>query len=168
MSAADQCTAGWIDTTIHDFLAEIKPLPEMKYALVTCLDSSFDLSPAVERNSSLRDLRELKILGSGFFLKTADLLKIERKSRLFFGFDEIWLCSQKPSTAKPKSIVITGPDRIRDRERNRLSEWMEKNHCSLGLGDGTGMNFCAKLNAVGKYLFEAQAASTTAQSRLTS
>lgn len=154
-------TAGWIDTTIHDFLADIEPSPSIAFASVTCLDSSFDLAALVERNSVLRDLchrGELTVLGRALCLKTRHLLAIDRKSRLFFGFDELWLCSKAPSKPKPEDIIITGPDRISDQTLDSLSVWMRDNHCSLGLGDGTGMNFCAKLSGVAKYIVDALSA----------
>jgi hypothetical protein len=45
---------GWIDTTIHDFMSEIHvPPPHMAYALVTCLDSSFDLREIVSASPAL-------------------------------------------------------------------------------------------------------------------
>lgn len=158
MSAASQYTAGWIGITIHDFLSEIEPSTSIAYALVTCLDSSFDLAPIVERNAALREMRdrgELSMLGKGFFLKTRRLVVLNRESRLFFGFDEIWLCSKTPAHVKPDELFITGPDRISDQTLESLSHWMHLSHCSLGLGDGTGMNFCAKLTGVAKYVVEA-------------
>ncbi|HEX7377140.1 MAG TPA: hypothetical protein VF278_08505 [Pirellulales bacterium] len=163
MSAASQYTVGWIGTTVHEFLSEIGSAPLIAYSLVTCLDSSYDLAPIVERNPTLRDLHhrgELTLLGNGFFLKTRRLMAIDRSSRLFFGFDELWLCSKAPARAKPENLFITGPDRISDQALAPLSDWMHLNHCSLGLGDGTGMNFCAKLTGIAKYVVEALTEST--------
>lgn len=162
MSTASPYTAGWISTTIHDFLSEIEPSTPIAYSLVTCLDSSFDVAPIVERYAALRELRargELSMLGKGFFLKTRRLMTIERESRLFFGFDELWLCSKAPAHVKPDDLFVAGPDRISDAAVQSLSHWMQLNHCSLGLGDGTGMNFCAKITGVAKYVVEALAES---------
>ncbi|HVA47777.1 MAG TPA: hypothetical protein VNH11_15520 [Pirellulales bacterium] len=164
MSTASQYTAGWIGTTIHNFLSDLEPATAIAYALITCLDSSVDLAPVVERNAALRELRkrgELHLLGKGFFLKTRGLLKLNRESRLFFGFDELWLCSRAPVAPKPDDLFITGPDRISDQALDRLSLWMPHNHCSLALGDGTGMNFCAKLTGIAKYVVEALTESAT-------
>lgn len=158
MSTASQYSAGWIGTTIHDFLSEIEPATSIAYALITCLDSSYDLAPIIERNPTLRELRrrgEITLLGKAFFLKTRRLVTIDRQSRLFFGFDELWLCSKAPAHTKPDDLFINGPDRISDQALARISDWMQSNHCSLALGDGTGMNFCAKLTGVAKYVVEA-------------
>ncbi len=36
-----------------------------------------------------------------------------------------------------------------------MGKWMQRNDCSLGLGDGVGMNFCAKVRGVARYLMKA-------------
>ncbi len=36
-------TAGWLNSSIHDFLEEIpRPFESIQFALITCLDSSFN------------------------------------------------------------------------------------------------------------------------------
>ncbi|HJT35714.1 MAG TPA: hypothetical protein VJ783_27040 [Pirellulales bacterium] len=92
MKKNDQYSCGWINTTIHDFLVDGEFLPA--YALVTCLDSTFDLELSTKTNASLGELRE-------------------------------------------------------------RGTWMQANHCSLGLGDGVGLNFCAKISGLARYLVDA-------------
>ena len=53
-----------------------------------------------------------------------------------------------------KKLVITGPNKIAPTLLEDLAEWMDNSGCYLGLGDGTGMNFSAKLRGVAKYLVE--------------
>ncbi len=150
-------TTGWIDTTIHDFLLEIdEPSPSMAYALVTCLDSCFDVADIFKRNPGLNG----KAVGKGVLLKTRHLLAVEKRDRLFFGFDEIWFFPLRNVTTKPKGTVITGPSQIAHLVSKPWVPWMSKNNCSLGLGDGVGMNFCARLQGIAKHLVESYVETT--------
>lgn len=149
-------SCGWINTTIHDFLVDGDFLPA--YALITCVDSSLDVEVLTKTNASLREFSEggkLRFIGKGMLLPTRQLMAVERKNRLFFGFDEVWFCSRPPAEAKPKKLVIVGPDRIAPGLRGSLATWMQANHCSLGLGDGVGLNFCAKISGLARHLVDA-------------
>jgi hypothetical protein len=150
---------GWIDTTIHDFLIDsADPPASMKYALITCLDSSFDVNTIWDRQPTLRALRRrAKPVGQGVLVATSRLLAAERKHRLFFGFDEVWFFQGSNVTNKPKSIVITGPNSISASAARPMMKWMHANGCCLGLGDGDGMNYCAKLEGIGRFLVQAYA-----------
>ncbi|MGI8982151.1 MAG: hypothetical protein ACR2FY_23210 [Pirellulaceae bacterium] len=149
-------TVGWIDTSIHDFLADMDDPPaSMAYALITCLDSSFDIAGLVGKNSRLATLKkEGTIVGKGLLLKTRRLLALDRSARLFFGFDEVWFFSHSLVSPKPKNLVITGPERISESMLKPLTSWLQSNGAYLGLGDGTGMNFCAKLRGVARRIVE--------------
>ena len=149
-------TAGWIDTTIHDFLAEIdEPSTDMAYSLLTCLDSSFDVAALAGKAPHLSELKAHgKIVGKGLLVTTRRLLTLERRQRIFFGFDEIWFFPQAKVSPKPKGVVITGPHKIAPAMTERLARWLHGNSGSLGLGDGVGMNFCARLRGVAKHLVE--------------
>lgn len=157
MPRQSQYVTGWIDTTIHDFLSEIDEVPSnMTYVLVTCLDSSFDIASLLSESRRLRGLREqCKPVGDGALLTTRRLLAAERLQRIFFGFDELWFLPDPQVDPKPPDLVITGPHRIDAQHLARLTEWMRANCCSLGLGDGTGMNFCARLRGVARNLVRA-------------
>ncbi len=148
--------SGWIDTTIHDFLSEIDDPPSsMAYALVTCLDSSFDVASLASRNPKLKGLKEHgKPLGQGVLLSSRRLIALERRQRMLFGFDEVWFFSKSRVAPKPKRVVITGPGKISAETMKAATAWMQRNGGSLGLGDGTGMNFCARLPGVAWYLVE--------------
>jgi hypothetical protein len=156
MTETTSYTVGWIDTTIHDFLSGIEePSSDMSYALVTCLDSSFDVAAVAARHPELKSLQKqnkLKTVGRGILLKTHYLAALDRRQRLFFGFDEVWFSSRPLSKPKPKQVIITGPNRIEAPQLRRVAEWMQSNAISLGLGDGTGLNFCARLRGVAKLL----------------
>ncbi len=97
---------GWIDTTIHDFLLGLDECSSsITYALITCLDSSLDVASLVNKSSTLRAFGEdSKVVGKGILLTTRRLLAIERRTRIFFGFDEVWFSDSKISP-KPKSAA---------------------------------------------------------------
>jgi hypothetical protein len=156
MAKASDYTPGWIDTTIHDFLLEVnEPSPSMGYALITCLDSSFQVARTVQANDELNGLANVsKKVGDGILVATRKLISFERRKRIFFGFDEVWFFSRSDVRPKPKGLVITGPAKITCEMILSHSQWMRNSGASLGLGDGTGMNFCAKLRGVAKYLIE--------------
>ncbi len=151
-----QYAVGWIDSSIHAFLEDIETPPaSMQYALITCLDSSFDLPPLVRSSSALQHLRpKIQFVGKGLMIKTAQLLSSERQHRLFFGFDELWFFAKPVFDPKPKDICITGPATLPEQVPEKLTRWMVRNKCSLGLGDGTGLNFVAKLQGIAKHLVQ--------------
>lgn len=146
--------AGWIDSSIHDFLGEIDSIPAgMRYTLITCLDSCFDLPLLLKKSSALGALRrDGTTLGRGFLVRTSRLLTAERKQRVFFGFDEVFFFPQRPSKRKPESIILTGPARIGQPLPTKVKTWMSQSRCNLALGDGTGLNFIARLSGIAKHL----------------
>lgn len=157
MSKQPDYVVGWVATTIHDLLLDIEePTSSMAYALITCLDSSFDISSMLEQNRRLNSLKgKCHLVGQGILLTTRQLLTAERHNRLFFGFDEVWFFPTSDVEAKPESLVITGPERINLPEMEEYSEWMRSSNCSLGLGDGTGMNYCLRVRGVARYILRA-------------
>ena len=154
-------TIGWIDSSIHTFLADIRvPPPSMTYALITCLDSCFDLPLIVNKSSALSNLQShVRIIGKGLVITTRKLLAAEQKQRIFYGFDEVWFFPNFNIKPKPPQICITGPMDLPEELPNTLVKWMEDNKCSLGLGDGTGLNFVVKLTGIGKHIVQHWSAS---------
>ena len=146
--------AGWLDSSIHDFL-EV-PLPSVastKYALITCLDSN--QNPASIRNKSpeLKPIaKKLQIVGSGLLLPTELLLETESSNRKFFGFDEVWFFPSKSIQPKPPSASIIGPTRLNRARFNKLGKWMSENSCSLALGGGEGLNFVVRAHGLARFL----------------
>ena len=157
MQKQPEYIAGWIDTSIHDFLSEIiRPSPSMAYTLISALDSSFNVSSFVERSKHLQSLTgECKRVGNGLLVKTDKLLKAEHKSRIFFGFDEVWFFPDIKVIPKPDWLTIVGPHRINTSSMLELIEWMQAGRCSFGLGDGIGMNYCLKARGIVKYFVKA-------------
>lgn len=157
--------AGWIATSIHDFLSEIEePSSSMSYALITCLDSCFDVPTLLNKSAPLANLKEKsKRVGGGIVVSTRLLLAAERQTRIFFGFDEVWFFPHADIKAKPKGLVLAGLDKSQPGAVNRFVTWMHGNGCSLGLGDGTGMNFCLKARGAARYIVRAFNESTAGE-----
>src|SRR5689334_20835149 len=148
---------GWIDTSIHEFLASIdRPPASMKYALLTSLDSSFDLPALLDSSKHLESLRgRFEKRGRGLVISTHHLVEADRQSRLFFGFDEVWFFPTKRFPAKPDDLVIVGPHPLNERTLERWQDWLSASGCSLALGDGTGMSFILKAQGIGKHVVRA-------------
>jgi hypothetical protein len=157
MSKQADYMTGWINTTIHDFLSAVdEPTSSMAYALVTCLDSNNEVASLLDQSKHLKGLRgKYQRVGQGILLTTHQLLTAQKNNRLFFGFDEVWFFPNADVSPKPESFVIVGPEPISSRETDQYSEWLRSNNCSLGLGDGTGMNFCLKVRGVARFIVEA-------------
>jgi hypothetical protein len=146
--------AGWLDSSIHDFLEVLSPnAASSKYALITCLDSN--PNPASLRNKSpeLRSIaNKLQIVGSGLLLPTELLLETDSGSRIFFGFDEVWFFPSKGIQPKPPSVSLVGPARLNQARFNKLAKWMSDNSCSLALGGGEGLNFVVRAHGLVRFL----------------
>jgi hypothetical protein len=143
---AEYMTA-WIDTGIHDFLSVMEQPPSgMAYALITCLDSNFDVKSAVGASTHLDSVRgRATFVGKALLLRTTELLDAERLGRMFFGFDEVWFFARPVTHPKPSGLVIVGPHRVSGELLTRHRRWLDTTGCTLGLGDGTGMNLCFRV-----------------------
>jgi hypothetical protein len=127
----------------------------MGYALVTCLDSCFDLPLMMERSKSLQRLRgKGRRIGRGLMLTTRQLVAAERRQRLFHGFDEVWFFPKRDIRAKPDTLILVGPHRVQPAAIADHAAWLQASGCSLGLGDGDGLNYCARLRGVSPVVVE--------------
>ena len=146
--------AGWLDSSLYDFLQNLpRSFESTKYALVTCIDSNLDPCSLLDKSPELKDLaREALPLEKGLVIPTERLLDTNSRSQLFFGFDEVWFFPSAPSEPKPDSAWLVGPSRIDQRTFDALGEWMSSSSCSLGLGDGEGLNFVVKAHGLVKHL----------------
>ncbi len=146
--------AGWLDTSIHDFLEAFSPGDaSTKYALITYLDSN--PSPASLRNKSpeLKSIaNKLEILGTGLLLPTKLLLESDSSKQIFFGFDEVWFFPGKGIQPKPSSVSLVGPARLNQARLKKLGKWMAENSCSLALGGGEGLNFVVRAHGPARFL----------------
>ena len=141
--------AGWLNTSLHDFLAILPRGTSTKYALSTCLDSN--PNPAAIRATSPELARlptDVQVIGKGLLIPTDVILDLESQQQIFFGFDEVWFFPTKSIEAKPRSISLVGPARVNRTRFRTLAKWMHDNSCSLALGGGEGLNFVVRAHGL--------------------
>jgi hypothetical protein len=145
--------AGWLDSSIRDFLTVLpQSSRSTRHALVTCIDSNLTPNSVLEESPELQSVEGAQPLGNGLLIPTRLLLQAHSRNQLFFGFDEIWFFPSQPITPKPASEWLVGPARINETKLKRLAAWMSRNSCSLALGDGDGLNFIVKARGLVKHL----------------
>ena len=144
--------AGWMDSSIGDFLASFpRTSKRMDFALITSLDSDLYPSKMLGTSPELKSLgNAVKPLGSGVLIPTSYILKADVE--IFYGFDEVWFFPHENLTPKPDTAWLVGPNRINQKALDELGSWLVRNECSLALGDGDGLNFLAKARGLVKYL----------------
>jgi len=141
--------AGWLDSSIHDFLRAFPPdAPEVKYALVTCLDSFPNVASLCDKSPHLKSIaKKMTVVGGGLLVKTKLLLDADSHEQIFFGFDELWFFPSMKVQPKPPSVTLVGPARLNQARLRKIGKWMAANSCSLALGGGEGLNFVVRLRA---------------------
>src|SRR5262245_34457602 len=146
--------AGWLDSSIHDFLGVFpKRSTSTQYALITCLDSNRKPSSLLQHSPELESVRHVaEPLGGGILLPTRRLLEANSRNRLLFGFDEIWFFPNHPVQPPPDAVSLVGPARITQAKLERLIGWMSNNSPSLALADGEGLNFLVKARGLVKHV----------------
>jgi len=145
--------AGWLDSSIGDFLADLpKAFPTIEYALITCLDSH--PKPATVKTNSVFEpiRRDLHQVGQGVLLPTRLLLLNDFYRQVFFGFDEVWFFPHEITEPKPDGAWLVGPAKVDQHKLEKLGDWMSSNSCSLALGDGSGLNLVLKGHGLVRYL----------------
>lgn len=146
--------AGWLGSRISDFLQVFPSTSKtMKYALITCLDSNVRPSSLLEDCPELMAFRETaEPIGNALIVPTKEILRADFQSLLFYGFDEVWFFPTKEIEPKPESVWLVGPQRIDSGKMSAIGPWMKRNNCSLGLGDGEGVNFIVKARGLVAHL----------------
>jgi hypothetical protein len=154
MVSYNDYVAGWLDSSIRDFLPSFQPVSDsMKYALITCLDSNLEPKSLLKRGLDLGAGSEAaRPLGKGLLLPTRLLLQVCSHDQLFFGFDEVWFFPTDKIKPKPSAAWLVGPARIDQKKLDKLGAWMSDNSCALALGDGDGLNFVIKARGLAKHL----------------
>jgi hypothetical protein len=156
MVAYKQYVAGWLNSSIHDFL-EATPLGSAKaqYALITCLDSNLDPGSLVTKSPELKPIAaEAQSVGRGLLVSTRTLLEVQSHTPIFFGFDEIFFFENKITEPKPDLAWLVGPARVDQKTMAKLGGWMLANHCTLALGDGEGLNVIVKAMGLIRYFID--------------
>lgn len=147
---AKDYVAGWLDSSIHDFLAALSPNADStKYVLITCLDSTPNPASLLDKSLHLKSIAgDALPLGTGLLLPTKVLLQANSRKPIFFGFDEVWFFPHRDIEPRPDSESLVGPSRIDQRKLNKVARWMARNSCSLALGDGDGLNLIVKAHGL--------------------
>jgi hypothetical protein len=142
--------AGWLDTSIHDFLARIPGKSgRAAFALITCLDSDPNPAAILKKDSQLRALLNgVKILRNALLVPSRLLEQQNVRDTLFSGFDEVWFFRSETVKPKPNATSIVGPNRIDQSKLDLLGPWLDANQCSLALGDGCGLNLIVKAHGL--------------------
>lgn len=150
----EEFVAGWLDSSIHDFLEALPGnMERAAYALLTCLDCNLDPMSVWKRNLDLqRALPGARALQRALLVPSKPILKSSVRKHSFVGFDEIWFFPTDEIEPKPESAWIVGPNRIDQGTLDRLGRWMTKNNCSLGLGDGAGLNILVEADGLLKHI----------------
>jgi hypothetical protein len=138
--------AGWLDSSIHDFLTVLSPsAASSRFALITCLDSNPAPAALLDKSPELKPLRRhAQVLQEGLLLPTATLLRIDARSQVFFGFDEIWFFPSRNIAPKPVGASLVGPGRLSQDRVRKLGKWLSDNTCTLAIGGGEGLNFIVR------------------------
>lgn len=113
------------------------------WAVVVELDS--DRQPA-----ALRSLRAATESPGSFGSACADAwlvnplgLKSLLQSRIFNGFDEVWLSSAQPMHWEPPPAALTSDAPFPPPDPAAVANWMRSTGVIAGLGDGDGLNSVA-------------------------
>jgi hypothetical protein len=145
--------SGWLDSSVHDFLDLLPHSPSTAFALVTSLDSNLEPVTVLQSSPELKKALVGAQNVDGALLFPSKVLRDPKiRSEVFVGFDEIWFFPTNDIGPKPKSTWIVGPGRIDQAKLDSLGDWMKANNCSLGMGDGDGLNVIVKARGMMKYL----------------
>jgi hypothetical protein len=146
--------AGWLDSSIHDFLEVLPPsAASTKYALITCLDSNPKPASLRETSPELRSIaKKVDVMGTGLLLPTKLLLETDSSQRIFFGFDEVWFFATKGVQRTPPPGFLVGPARLTHARLEKVGKWMTDNACTLALGGGEGLNFVVRAHGLVRFL----------------
>ena len=143
MRIVDGFRFGWTAISIGRLLAVDPTLfTRFGYLLITSIDSSTDVGGLATGYHLLEHCTGCSLLGEGLVVPAAQLAQIAREFNLFNGFDEVWCFDRRPGVAMPTMIALVAPLNVeRDPPPHGLEEWMRQSGCTLGLGDGDGLNY---------------------------
>ena len=156
MKLVNGLSVGWLrDTSIGKLMQSDAPyLSECEFALVTSIDSTSNLRTITTVDTIIQRYPKSRYLGSGVVLPTARLPEVTNEFKLFTGFDEVWFFREDPHWEPPTGLSIVSPLNLEEDEVPPVVfDWMKISNCTLGLGDGIGLNFATSNEDIGKYLY---------------
>jgi hypothetical protein len=148
MIDSDGLYFGWSRAgTVPAFLEDGADIVAMyPLALITCVDSDHSpLSMALLTDELATTGVDWRTHGTSILLNCADLPALA--DALFNGFDAVWFLQQEPAVLLPPPINATSDRPVPDRLPlgtdgvQELVRWMNAQHCTLGIGDGVGLNY---------------------------
>ena len=147
MRKLQDLTVGWMNANIRE-VVEAGLLSQFRSVLVTSIDSMRDLPNGIGKCVAEFD-PGCAFLGKGVILPGQVLERAAAALNLFNGFDELWCFERVPSAAVPNDFSLVAPFNIEnDLVPPRLISWMVESDCKLGLGDGIGLNYATRVDAL--------------------
>lgn len=116
--------------------------------LLATLDSDADLVAMTTIRSLMERHPGCWFLGTGLVLSGRVLVQVANDFAIFDGFDEIWRFAAEPRIAKPASVSLLSPQDLETEDVRDLLGWMTDYGCTLGLGDGVGLNYAVRADAM--------------------
>jgi hypothetical protein len=140
-TADNKVVVGWLDSNVREIVRS-GFLSRFGQVLITSLDSSRDLAE-LEFSKKIRSFDPAcAFLGAGVVVPGRLIKSIEESLGLFFGFDEVWCFDDRARPQSPRGVSIVAPlNFVEEGVSPELVEWMRASGCTLGLGDGFGLNF---------------------------
>src|ERR1041384_5680562 len=89
---------GWIDSSIGTLLRTSDGFSSrFAYALITCIDSSRDVSTFLSASTVIKRNRGARALGDGLLVPADHVAELMAEFNFFTGFDEIWWFDTEPT-----------------------------------------------------------------------
>jgi hypothetical protein len=140
-------TIGWINADIRE-VVETGLLSQFSSVLLTSIDSTTDLPNGIGKRVAELD-PGCAFLGKGVIVPGQALERAAAALNLFNGFDELWCFERAPSAPVLNDLSLVAPFNIEnDLVPSRLISWMAETDCKLGLGDGIGLNYATRVDAL--------------------
>ena len=125
------------------------PFLRFRFVVFTCIDSNPNVAELKSVTGPLLEAGcELKAFGFALQVKMSrDALNVTINT--FTGYDEIWFfdaephrVDQPPTITSERELTDT-TDEFNVETLNKLPDWMDASGCTVGLGDGGGLNYVA-------------------------
>ncbi len=137
-------TYGWTgDASITSLVRSKSPVFEaVEFVVIRTVDSSNEPWEMPWLQRRLDEEPDWALSARPLVVSGRQLVSLVRAGDVFFGFDEIWLLSNKPMTQPPEDCYLEAPLKLdEDPLPTGVAAWIEAEGVRVGLGDGFGLNF---------------------------